>query len=213
MAKRRYCVFYLETAREQVYQGRPPIYRIAREFPVPDGSVQICYAFLPEYRRKSFFRKRPIPYKPSELQKYLEELEQRALEEYGCREILFARDFGKEGGSSMQQELPVCVLQAWLHAQRPFDTLCVTDGWGEGMYAMEQLFELLPPYLPRLRHVVWIGEENTVSENLKDYLYEEYGMILLFVKEIPPKAVVLQKTQAWKFLDATVKNGYNTLVH
>lgn len=213
MAKHRYRIFYLETAWEQVYHGGPPIYRVARELPVPDGSVQICYAFFPEYRKKSFFRKRLIPYKPSELQKYLDELEQRALTECGCREILFARDFGKEGGGSMQQDLPTCVLQAWLHAARPFDTLYVTAEWGSGMYALEQLLELLMPYLPRLRQLVWAGEQNGISEDLESYLYEEYGMVLLFTETIPAEGIVLQKTQAWKFLDATVKNGYNTLVH
>ena len=47
----------------------------------------------------------------------------------------------------------------------------------------------------------------------KNYLYEEYGMILLFDRRIPDGAVVIRRAQAWKFLDATVKNGYNTLVH
>ena len=83
----------------------------------------------------------------------------------------------------------------------------------QGMQDAEQLMELLIPYLPRLKQVVWTGEEGTVSESLQNYLYEEYGMILLFDRRIPDGAVVIRRAQAWKFLDATVKNGYNTLVH
>lgn len=213
MAKSRYGIFYLEMAKGQVNQGELPIYRVARELPIPNGSVQIYYAFFPQYRKRSFFRKKLLEWKRAEARKCLDELEGRAMAECGCRELLFARDFEKESGEDIQQELPLCLWQAWLHAQRPFDTLCITPEWDGGMYAVEQLLELIQPYLPRLKSVVFMGEENSVSENLKDYLYEEYGMILLFVGKIPEGAVVLQKAKAWKFLDATVKNGYNTLVH
>lgn len=213
MSKRQYHIFYLMMQENGVYQTPIEIYEVKRQLPVPSGRVSVYYALWPEYRKKSLFRKRFKEWKIPELQKELEELKQKAECNYDCWEMLYSAQFQEKAWPMAAQDLPFCVLQAWLYAQRPFDTLYLPEEWNQGMQDAEQLMELMIPYLPRLKNVVWTGEEGTVSESLQNYLYEEYGMILLFDRKIPDGAVVIRRAQAWKFLDATVKNGYNTLVH
>ncbi len=213
MSKRQYHIFYLMMQADGIYEKSVEIHEVKRHLPIPSGSVSLYYALWPEYRRKSLFRKKPKEWKVLELQKELEKLKGRAECDYDCWEMLYSRQFQEKAWPMAAQDLPFCILQAWLYAQRPFDTLYLPEEWNQGMQDAEQLMELLIPYLPRLKQVVWMGEEGTVSESLQNYLYEEYGMILLFDRRIPDGAVVIRRAQAWKFLDATVKNGYNTLVH
>lgn len=213
MSKRQYHIFYLMMQVDGIYHKPIEIYEVKRQLPIPSGSVSVYYALWPEYRKKSLFRKKPVKWKIPDLQKELEELKQKAECDYDCWEMLYSAQFQEKAWPVEAQDLPFCVLQAWLYAQRPFDTLYLPEEWNQGMQDVEQLMELLIPYLPRLKNVVWTGEEGMVSENLQNYLYEEYGMILLFDRRIPDGAVVIRRAQAWKFLDATVKNGYNTLVH
>lgn len=213
MSKRQYHIFYLMMQENGVYQKPIEIYEVKRQLPIPSGSVSVYYALWPEYRKKSLFHKKFKEWKIPELQRELEELKGKAECDYDCWEMLYSAQFAEKAWPMADQDLPFCVLQAWLYAQRPFDTLYLPEEWNQGMQDAEQLIELLIPYLPRLKNVVWTGEEGTVSESLQNYLYEEYGMILLFDRKIPDGAVVIRRAQAWKFLDATVKNGYNTLVH
>ena len=213
MSKRQYHIFYLMMQADGIFEKPIEIYEVKRQLPVPSGSVSVYYALWPEYRKKSLFRKRFKEWKIPELQKELEELKQKAECNYDCWEMLYSAQFQEKAWPMAAQDLPFCVLQAWLYAQRPFDSLYLPEEWIQGMQDAEQLMELMIPYLPSLKNVVWTGEEGTVSESLQNYLYEEYGMILLFDRKIPDGAVVIRRAQAWKFLDATVKNGYNTLVH
>ena len=213
MSKRQYHIFYLMMQADGIYHKPIEIYEVKRKLSIPSGSVSVCYALWPEYRKESLFRKKPKEWKIPELQRELEELKQKAECDHDCWEMLYSAQFQEKAWPVTEQELPFCVLQAWLYAQRPFDTLYLPEEWNQGMQDAEQLMELLIPYLPRLKNVVWTGEEGKVSESLQNYLYEEYGMILLFDRKIPGGAVVIRRVQAWKFLDATVKNGYNTLVH
>jgi len=213
MSKRRYHIFYLMMQADGIFEKPIDIYGVKRQLPIPSGSVSVYYALWPEYRKKSLFCRKPKKWKIPELQKELEELKGKAECDYDCWEMLYSAQFAEKAWPVAAQDLPFCVLQAWLYAQWPFDTLYLPEEWNQGMQDAEQLMELLIPYLPRLKNVVWTGEEGTVSESLQNYLYEEYGMILLFDWKIPDGAVVIRRAQAWKFLDATVKNGYNTLVH
>lgn len=213
MSKRQYHIFYLTMQENGIFEKPIEIYEMKRKLPIPSGSVSLYYALWPEYRKKSLFRKKPKEWKIPELQKELEELKQKAECDYDCWEMLYSAQFREKAWPMAEEDLPFCILQAWLYAQRPFDTLYLPEEWNQGMQDAEQLMELLIPYLPRLKNVIWTGEDGTVSESLQNYLYEEYGMILLFDRKIPDGAVVIRRAQAWNFLDATVKNGYNTLVH
>ena len=210
---RQYHICYLMMQMGGVYRDPIELHELKRPLPVPDGRVRVYFALWPEYRKQSFIRKKYKEWKLPELQTEMEKFRQKAGLMYDCWEILYEETFRDKAWSVTDQDLPLCVLQAWLYAQRPFDTVCLSDEWNRGMYDMQVLIDLLTPYLPRMKRVIWTGEEGTVSESLQNYLYEEYGMILLRDRRIPEGAVEIRRAQAWKFLDATVKNGYNTLVH
>ena len=210
---RQYHICYLMMQPGEIYRNPVELHELKRQLPIPDGRVRVYFAMWPEYRKRSLIRKKYKEWKSPELQAEMEKFRQKVGSSYDCLEILYEEAFQNKAWPVAGQELPLCVLQAWLHAQRPFDTVYLPNEWNQGMYDMQVLIELLTPYLPRLKRVIWTGEEGSASENLRNYLYEEYGMILLSDRKPPEGAVGIRRAQAWKFLDATVKNGYNTLVH
>lgn len=208
MEKRLYHVFYLGMDKGKAYEYPVPILRLKRKLPIPGGAVQIYFAFLPEYGGKSFWRKNLKPWKQEKLFRIMQELIQQAVQELQCWEVVISPAWKMENN-----ELPSCLLAACLYQKRPFDTVYLSFGQEDGMYEMEQMTELLTPYLPRLKHVYFVDKEHRLAESMADFLYEEYGMVMFYAERVPQDGVCVTKAETWKFLDATVKNGYNTLVN
>ena len=137
MSKRQYHIFYLMMQADGIYEKSVEIHEVKRHLPIPSGSVSLYYALWPEYRRKSLFRKKPKEWKFLELQKELEKLKGRAECDYDCWEMLYSRQFQEKAWPMAAQDLPFCILQAWLYAQRPFDTLYLPEEWNQGMQDAE----------------------------------------------------------------------------
>ena len=111
-------------------------------------------------------------------------------------------------------------------------TLSLPDDCGWLME--EDIIRLLTPYLSRINAVAFLCERTDCTERISDYLFEEYG-ILTSYESRPVKETVwidfgeqkkrqlvryaaengiyhLNDEEVVKFLDTTVKNGYNTEV-
>ncbi len=94
---------------------------------------------------------------------------------------------------------------------------------------------LLRPYLSRIRKAVICGPESENKYRIREELYQEFGLVLFEGGRPEPEMVWLDlreeeerkaekekgnlrvkyvsRSQAWNFLDTTVKNGYNTEVN
>ncbi|MCM1136841.1 MAG: hypothetical protein NC400_14865 [Clostridium sp.] len=210
-----------------------PVKKLGREFPYLLGSgragagrLLVYHALLPEYRGKSFLTGKPQKWKGDTLRQIVEKTGQRAAAERGCRAQVLAPELG---GSPIQ--IPPELLAVCLYRCRPFDRLAFSLAEEGGEYGLEQLLELAGPYLPRVRQVMLIGEESPLSEQMEDYLYGEFGIIMTRGQKAPAdfvwldfaekegvekgtdfseKSRKINRKNAWKFLDTTVKNGYNT---
>lgn len=203
-----YHVFYLGMDHGKAYENMVPVRQLNRRLPIPGGAVQISYAVLPEYGKKRFWNKKYVPWKQDRLLIQMQQLKNRAQQEYSCWETVISPDWRMKN-----EELPSCLMAAYLYQKRPFDTFYITFGQEDGMYEMEQMTELLIPYLPRLKQVFFVGRKHRLAESMADFLYEEYGMIMMYTEQVPQDGIRITPEETWKFLDATVKNGYNTLVN
>ena len=226
-----------EKALRKIRKEGLPIRKLEKEFPYlwgegrgRKGIVQIYYALLPEYRRKSKFGGVPKPWKSEKARLLLEQAGEKAVMTLNCQEQLSAYAFNQNPGQIPNQLMAVC-----LYRQRPFDKLCISLPLDGSEYHMQQAVELLSPDLTRMRQVVLTGADSEASELLEEYLYEEFGIIM--VKDsAPPRGMPwldlsgreedhversrraeaarrISAAEALKFLDTAVKNGYNTEVN
>lgn len=224
---------YPETGKKLAGTGLC-VRKLGREFPYllgrgrrAAGRMLIYYALLPEYSKKALFTGKPRGWKKDTAIKLLEKAEQKAAVEYGCREQLFAPELG-----GILTQIPLELLAVCLYRLRPFDRLCISLPEDAGAYDLEQALELMTPYLPRMRQVILVGGENSVTEELETCLYEEFGIILTKEEKAnaklpgldlrreeeteekrffsPEKSLWVSRGEALKFLDTIVKNGYNT---
>ena len=221
-------------ARKLVKEGLT-LRKLRREFPyllgenhAETGKVQIYYALLPEYRRKALFSGHPKSWKPESAWRLLAEAEKRAAVALGCSGQLWGTGLNKQS-----QQIPIELTAALLYRQRPFDKICITLAAEGGEYNLRQVIDLISPYLPRTRQVFFKGEDNPSYDVLEDYLYEQFGMIVTKIDVPPPDIPWLDLEEqdfcagnapfesqrhinsmgTLKFLDTTVKNGYNTKVN
>lgn len=208
MGKRLYHVFYIGMDQGKAYEQKVLIRQLKHRLKLPGGEIQLCYALFPQYSGKSMWKKKLKPWKPEKLLAAMNRLIEQALKEYECWEVVLSPDWNFK-----EEELPSCLMAACLYQKRPFDTFYVSFGQEDGMYEMEQMTELLVPYLPRLKQVFFIGRNHWLAESMSDFLYEEYGMVMMYTDHIPKNGISITQTETWKFLDAVVKNGYNTLVN
>lgn len=219
-----------------------PIQKLEREFPYllgpghrAAGKLQIYHALLPEYCGKTFFAGKPRPWKKETAGRLIGEVRERAMVRWDCREQLWAPELGENG-----EEQPRELLAACLYRCRPFDRIYVSLEEEAGDYGLRQALELLLPYLPRLRKIMYAGEESAVSLMLENWVYEEYGIIMTQAERIAPELPWLDlrdgkkekgnqvssdpsgkdddlrhinHQEVLKFLDTAVKNGYNTKVN
>ncbi len=168
-----------------------PVKKLSREFPYLLGEgrtaaekLQVYFALLPEYGGKTLFGRKPKSWKADTAGRLLEEAQLRAERAFDCREHMM--EPGLNGGRD--QVLPE-LLAAYLYRQRPFDRICVSLPDEGGERELELAESLLCPYLPRIRQVVFRGKESGLSEGLEEYLYDEFGIVMVRdygrVKDMP----------------------------
>lgn len=156
----------------------------------------------------------------------------------GTDDVIFSERLQRENGRS--QDLPlelyaVCLKKIKADQKLDLSTVSLSLPNDCGGMAVEGVMSLLLPYLSRVNAVVYVGEESEATGRLEAFLYEEYGILLSYEKKpyqdtvwidlsekegnslnryaIENKIYHLNSAEAWKFLDTTVKNGYNTKVN
>lgn len=227
---------YPEDGRKLKREGLP-IKKLGREFPYllgegckAKGRLQVYYALLPEYRGKALLTGRVKTWKGEAARRLLGEAGEKAVLTLECREQLLEPALDKKPA-----QVPIELVAVCLYCQRPFDKLCVTLPADGGEHDVQQIVELLGPYLPRMRQVIFIGDESMVYELLEDYLYGEFGIVMTKSRVAPSHMPWLDmgneetelcdretapgnlrhinRLEILKFLDTAVKNGYNTEVN
>lgn len=213
------------------------ITKLGREFPYllgegrrAMGKLRVYYALLPEFRKKTFLTGKSRRWKEPMVRRLLEDACGKAALTLDCTEQVLTPEL-----SSNEERVPLELTAACLFCQRPFDKVCITLPDDGGEYDVQQLMELLRPYLPRIRQVIFTGDENSAYEVLEDQLYEEFGIVMAKALKAPsdmPWLDMRDKTAdpvhtkkasnvprhinrpaTLKFLDTAVKNGYNTKVN
>lgn len=210
-----------------------PIRRVGRSFPylfwdrrTVTGSLQVYFTFLPQYEKR-FWGQRV--WKAEMAEKLLSDAAEKTNRKYGCREGILCPQLG--GGD---ETLPIELWAVCLHQQRPFDRICLSLP-EDGEHFARQALELLRPYLPRMRRASFFGAESENGRMVKEAVSKEFGLIFMDEGKPDPDTVWLDLRQeekqnfenvkvsqprrcvngnlVWKFLDTTVKNGYNTKVN
>lgn len=195
-----------------------PLKKLGREFPFllgegrgTMGKLQIYFSLLPEYAGKTLFGGKPKVWKPEMARKLLHGAGEKAYVYKECSEQIIEVDLGEYA-----EEVPIELWAAWLYQQRPFDSICISVDQESGERELRQLIELIAPYLPRMKRVAFKGQRSQLSERLEDYLYEEFGIVMMDTEKIATDMVHINlsyfenRLEAVKFLDTIVKNGYNT---
>ncbi len=197
-------IFYVEIAWEKHPESGQNLKKtglhlkkLGREYPYLLGrgrrkinKLQIYFVLLPEYAGKRLFSGKMKNWKPECAQKLLNEAWERAYVSHGCTEQIFALPY-KSYAENCQESIfvnllstgpsPVLPVELWavgLYQSRPFDSLCIMLPEDAGEQEAEQLKELMEPYLPRMKRVIFKGPKSTASELLNDYLYEEFGIVM-----------------------------------
>ena len=223
--------------RKKLMKKGLPIQKLEQDFPYllgegrsAGGKLQIYYALLPEYSGKTLWKGRPKKWKRQNAEQLAEQAMERAFQELECREqIVFPEtdcDF---------RQIPVELLAACLYRYRPFNRICISFPEDEMRGCAEQVIRLITPYLPRMRQVMLVGDAKEEDEILENYLYEEFGIVMMRGRRAPSHMLwlnlggerydgILSSMEscalqcvypggALKFLDTVVKNGYNTKVN
>jgi len=180
--------------------------KLEREFPYLLGSerkkikkLQVYFTFLPEYAGKKIFKSSPKNWKMEYAQKLLNDAWEMAYTNLGCTEQILALPnesceenmLAKLLASSPLMELPVELWAVGLYQARPFDSLCILLPEDAGRKETERLQELLEPYLPRMKRIIYKGQESKASSWLTDYLYEEFGIVMMKAQKLPSDMPVL----------------------
>ena len=224
--------------RKQLERDGLSIRQVERRFPYPlwegrnlTAYVQIYFTLLPQYEKRLFSKDRI--WDLQEAGRLLERAGETAADLRECRERIFARELGGSGNDITKELLAVC-----LHRKRPFEQISIRLPQTGGE-EVDQAVWLLRPYLTRIRQIFLCGEWGEQMMDLEERLYREFG-IMTQESLRPPEGILLldlrsgealtedggeqkgsgsrnggcvNRTEALKFLDTTVKNGYNTGVN
>ncbi len=246
MKKNIISILYIGLASGQFYEAGIAIQKLPERLPFPKGELQVYAALLPEYCGKTFFRHKPKSWKSEAALRVILEAHERLaneIEEPESKTIKTIKTIKTKMVLSPQvqqiveqfSQVPTELLAARLYASRPFLKICVSMSFVAEETCLEQAIALLKPYLAGLQQVIWVGKPSWLSDKLEEYLYQEYGMLMVMANR-PPKNVLwldmredeeiqsdLRRTfynnkhihvvETLKFLDTTAKNGYNTGVN
>lgn len=199
--------------------------------------LQVYFAVLPEYAGKKLFKGNPRNWKIKCARNLFNDAWERAYTSLGCTELILTMPYESSEESAAARllalspvtELPIELWAVRLYQARPFDSLCILLPEDAGKKEAERIKELLEPYLPRMRRVFFKGKKSAVSELLAGYLYEDFGIVMTETPKVLPdvpaldfcmqaddngrKSLFISREEILKFLDITVKNGYNTKVN
>lgn len=224
---------------KEVLKTGLPIKKLKEALPFARGELQIYSAMLPEYAGSTFFRHKNKCWKPEQAIQILEETDRRFRERLAYREIVLEealqRDILHTAKEVVRRDVPIELLATRLYASKPFEKVCVSLPTEGGDYQLEQAIYLLEPYLAGLQQVAFIGTNERLARHMEEYLYEEYGMLMTRERRPTSKSLWLDLreeeaygnnvssgrtgikyinwSETLKFLDTTVKNGYNTKVN
>lgn len=216
-----------------------PLKKLNREFPYllggrrKTGKLKIYFSLLPEYAGKTLLGGKPRLWKPEQAERLIYEAGEKASADQGCREQIIAADF--RGYCGYTEPLPLELWAVCLYQQRPFDSICVSFPKEAGEGELWRLAELMGPYFPRMKRVACKGPASSLSDQLEDYLYGEFGIVMTGIENLPAgtlcidfgqeessgeisrpdhkKVKYINHFETLKFLDTAVKNGYNTKVN
>lgn len=199
-----------------------------------DSELQLYFSLLPG----SFIKDMEKPRKKKKWMQKLMTAITFIRESMDCKpeDIIFSdRLFPVSGGKC---ELPEELFAAYLYDSRErysFKHMNITLPADCGLLTAESVIRLLNPYLSQINTVTFAGEETESTWMVEDYLYEEYGITAAY-KRRPEKDTVwldfdnketeylisyafengiyrISRSEVLKFLDTTVKSGYNTKVN
>jgi len=223
--------------RQDRKQGKTglPVYEVLRQFPYPGGGIRLCYCILP----RTFLKEAENAKKMAKWFLCMDEAIKNAEENLQDeRFTYFLANSQVINFFPFAENIPPELFEMCLwDAKRQIKDAKVSISLSEDCSSLvaEQMIGLLNPYLPRLNEVAFVGEENSASKFLEDYLYEEYGMVMNYQK-YPLKDTVwvdltekvspvvskyakeneiyhINEARVRKFLDTAVKNGYNNKVN
>ena len=188
---------------------------------------------LPEFGARRILRRKGRTWNPKKRQRIVRQTLEKAHTE-GYSEVLLSEKLAFK-----EQEAGLELRAAYLHKFMPFEQVCISFSGEGGTFEAREAVMLLSPYLRRMRKVIFGGEESVATELFTDYLFYEYGIVpekkknmqirdssggerlvwLDFDDPAADKRSALQDfafysrinhAEALKFLDTTIKNGYNT---
>lgn len=238
MEKKETSIFYLGIAQGEIFscsrrerKSGLSIRTAENRLEYPGGCVKVSYSMLPEFSGRKLGSRKGKAWKPKVKQQLLQRTMEKVREESAYSEILLASQL-----SLGNQEVPLELRAAYLHRHAPFDRVYVCFSGEGGTFEAREAILLLSPYLKRTRQVIVIGEACAATELFSEYLYYEYGIvperkikIVGASSRASGKPVVLDlgnraaeegvplgvcqcinDEETLKFLDTTIKNGYNT---
>lgn len=232
-------IFYVAIAegeqgkKKELLRSGLPVKKAGRSFSylVWEGrnvtaGLWIYSAFLPQFEKRLFSKRN---WRTETKERILGKTAEAAALQWGCHEQIFDPEL-----TGNSEELPAEVMAACLYRQRPFDKICLSLP-EEGGYYAEQAMWLLRPYLSRIRKAVLCGTKGENGYRIGEELYQEFGLVLSECKgpesgmlwldlrkgkdrepemeRADSRVKYVNRSQAWNFLDTTVKNGYNTKVN
>lgn len=232
--------FFLRELRWRFKQKKEafPIMKLKEALRYEGGEVQVFFCLLPSWEegkhRKKLLQKRFLL--TLEKMRTIKEhnLYEDMIMDHALRQIF--------GITKTAMQLPLALYGVCVREQRrktkttlQKDRISLSLPEDGGQLLTDNVLEILEPYLPRINEVIYVGEESEQSIRIEDYLLEEYGIVVSYSAK-PRKNTMwidlqekkdekieryvsengvyhLNSIEVRKFLDTTVKNGYNTKVN
>lgn len=203
--------------------------------PVTAGYVQIYFSLLPESFLKDMER-------PRKRKRWIQKISgtmdfaREVLENAGGLTILFSKELC--GMFKRDQELPYELYGVFLFSakgQGKFNNFSISLPDEYGFLMTEDVIALIEPYLAGTESLVFTGRETEGAWKMEDYLFDEYGIVMRYENYPADNSIWIDlrgeedksylnpssKSEVYpvnqgrilKFLDTTVKSGYNTKVN
>jgi len=221
-----YSLLYL-TVQENTYAKShpwdptpPTVYSSARQGKTYRGYLQYYFAPIPEFHHNFILKQ---AWKPDKLGRYIEQ----AFDIVRPDDYYLHPDLRLLLGNEDYFDLPpMRLLEAMVNEYEKtlsdrISTVEIILPTDSRTGVRDTVASLLEPYLPRMSTVTLIGGYEAINEELADFFYSEYGILVL--KQKRPSVTIAAKkrplvldlwsgeSEALKFLDTMVKNGYNRL--
>ncbi|MDR2888564.1 MAG: hypothetical protein LBV33_01845 [Lachnospiraceae bacterium] len=212
-----------ECAKQSRWDKVPaPVFRVARKGKMQEGRLQYFYVPIPEYyigqknQQTIGFRliKRNRKEWPVEkLYDYLREaMAWVKPDDYYVHPAIRLRLGGEADGDLP----PLSLMEVMMSEAKKSKNVAIRLPDERQYGVAELLIHLLKPYLPRINTIAIMGE-TSLYEELEEYFYEEYGIMVNRIKRPQKDALLIDfwsgEQETVNFLDTMVKNGYNTKVN